>query len=300
MTALFEMIRSIAPTGSTVLVTGESGTGKEMVSKAIHSLSPRREAPFVSVYCGALPNTLLESELFGHKRGAFTGAVSDRKGMFEVADGGTLFLDEISETSVGLQAKLLRVLQEGEVRPVGETQSHKVDVRVVAATNRNLRDELTAGRFREDLYFRLSVFPLVIPPLRERRDDIPVLARHLTRRLAAQLKKRVEGPTPEALALLSRHDFPGNVRELANEIERAILLADPGAPLSEDLLSDTIQRLANQDGDAGLLQQRTDDFEREQIRLALERSGGVKTRAADELGITYRGLLKKMKRLGMI
>jgi Nif-specific regulatory protein len=255
---------------------------------------------FVAVNCAALSEGVLESELFGHKRGAFTGATGDRKGMFEVADGGTLFLDEISETSIGLQAKLLRVLQEGEIRPVGQTQSHKVDVRVVTATNRTLKEEVAAGRFREDLYFRLSVFPLLIPPLRERRDDIALLARHLTHRLSVQLKKRVEGPSPEALALLARHGFPGNVRELANEIERAILLAEPGAPLTEDLLSDTIQRLAATDGDAGLLQLRTDDFERDQIRQALERSGGVKTRAADELGITYRGLLKKMKRLGMI
>jgi len=297
---VLELVAKVAPSPTTVLIQGETGTGKELVARAIHQASPRREHLFVAVNCAALSEGVLESELFGHKRGAFTGALGDRKGMFEVADGGTLFLDEISETSVGLQAKLLRVLQEGEVRPVGETQPHKVDVRVVAATNRNLKEELAAGRFREDLYFRLSVFPLLIPPLRERRDDIPVLARHLTRRLAAQLKKRVEGPSPEALAVLSRHAFPGNVRELANEIERAILLAEPGATLTEDLLSDTIQRLASPDGDAGLLQQRTDDFERDQIRLALERSGGVKTRAADELGITYRGLLKKMKRLAMI
>jgi Nif-specific regulatory protein len=296
---VLDMVAKVAPGPTTVLVQGETGTGKELVARAIHQASPRRDHLFVAVNCAALSEGVLESELFGHKKGSFTGALGDRKGMFEVADGGTLFLDEISETSIGLQAKLLRVLQEGEIRPVGETQPHKVDVRIVAATNRNLKEEVSAGRFREDLYFRLSVFPLVIPPLRERRDDIPLLARHLTRRLSAQLKKRVEGLSPEALALLQRHDFPGNVRELANEIERAILLADPGAPLTEDLLSDAIQRLAATDGDAGLLQQRTDEFERDQIRQTLERCGGVKTRAAEELGITYRGLLKKMKRLGL-
>ncbi|HWP67190.1 MAG TPA: sigma-54 dependent transcriptional regulator [Candidatus Limnocylindria bacterium] len=297
---VLELVAKVAPSSTTVLIQGETGTGKELVARAIHQASPRRDHLFVAVNCAALSEGVLESELFGHKRGAFTGATSDRKGMFEVADGGTLFLDEISETSVGLQAKLLRVLQEGEIRPVGQTQALKVDVRVVAATNRTLKDEVAAGRFREDLYFRLNVFPVLIPPLRERREDIALLARHLTRRLSVQLKKRVEGPTPEAIALLERHDFPGNVRELANEIERAILLAEPGAPLTEDLFSDTIQRLVTSDGAAGLLQQRTDDFEREQIRQTLEQCGGVKTRAADVLGITYRGLLKKMKRLGMI
>jgi DNA-binding NtrC family response regulator len=296
---VLELVAKVAPSSTTVLIQGETGTGKELVARAIHQASERRDNLFVAVNCAALTEGVLESELFGHKKGAFTNAISDRKGMFEVADGGTLLLDEISETSGALQAKLLRVLQEGEIRPVGETQPRKVDVRVLAATNRTLKDEVTAGRFREDLYFRLSVFPLVIPPLRERRDDIPIIARHLTQRLAQQLKKRVEGPSPEALALLSRYDFRGNVRELANEIERAILLAEPGAMLTEDLLSEGIQQLAGRDGDAGLLQQRTDDFERDQIRLALERHGGVKSRAADELGITYRGLLKKMRRLSM-
>jgi len=296
---VLELVAKVASSPTTVLIQGETGTGKELVARAIHQGSHRRDNLFVAVNCAALSEGVLESELFGHKKGAFTNAISDRKGMFEVADGGTLLLDEISETSGALQAKLLRVLQEGEIRPVGETQPRKVDVRVLAATNRTLKDEVTAGRFREDLYFRLSVFPLVIPPLRERRDDIPIIARYLTQRLAQQLKKRVEGPSPEALALLARHEFRGNVRELANEIERAILLAEPGAMLTEDLLSDGIQQLAGRDGDAGLLQQRTDDFERDQIRLALERGNGVKSRAAEELGITYRGLLKKMRRLGM-
>jgi transcriptional regulator with GAF, ATPase, and Fis domain len=242
---------------------------------------------------------VLESELFGHRRGAFTGAVGDRKGLFEVADRGTLFLDEVSETTPALQAKLLRVLQEGEIRPVGDNRSYPVDVRVIVATNRRLEDEIKVGRFREDLYYRLSVFPIPIPPLRERREDIPVLTRHLVHRLAVQLKKSVGEPTPEALDQLVRHPFPGNVRELANELERAILLADPGAPITEDLLSEHVQESAAAGAPPGALQARTIDFERQQILAALERAGGVKMRVAEELGLSYRGLMKKLRRLGL-
>src|SRR5262249_31567789 len=233
-----------------------------------------------------------------HRRGAFTGAHEDRKGLFEVASGGTLFLDEISETTPALQAKLLRVLQEGEIRPVGETRPRAVDVRVIAASNRSLEDEVKAGRFGEDLYSRLRVFPIRVPPLRERSEDVPALVRHLLRRFAAQMKKPVPEPTPEALALLQRYPFPGNVRELANELERAVLLADPGVPVGEDLLSERVQEAAGAERPS-VLQRRTDAFERDQIEAALARLGGVKTRVAEELGITYRGLLKKMKRLGM-
>jgi two-component system response regulator HupR/HoxA len=293
------LIAKVAPAHTTVLLEGETGTGKELVARAIHAASPRRERLFVAVNCAALAESLLESELFGHRRGAFTGAVADRKGLFEVADGGTLFLDEITETTVALQAKLLRVLQEGEVRPVGETRARAVDVRVLAATNRQLEAEVQAGRFREDLYYRLRVFPLRLPPLRERREDIPLLVRHLVQRLAVQLKKPVGPPTPEALALLARYAFPGNVRELANELERAILLAEPGAALGEELLSDHVQAAAGNGPAPSVLQQRTDAFEREQIEAVLARLGGVKTHAAEALGITYRGLLKKMRRLGM-
>jgi Nif-specific regulatory protein len=225
--------------------------------------------------------------------------VEDKKGLFEVADGGTLFLDEVSETSSALQAKLLRVLQEGEIRPVGETRTRTVDVRVIVATNRRLEDEVKNGRFREDLYYRLRVFPISIPPLRERVEDIPALARHLLRRLAVQVRKPVPEPTADVLAVLARYPFPGNVRELANELERALLLAEPGAPLTEDLLSERLQEVSANGASPSLLQRRTDVFEREQIEAAIVRAGGVKTRAAEELGITYRGLLKKMKRLGM-
>ena len=299
MRNVLELIARVAGSLATVLLEGETGTGKELVARAIHAAGPRRDHLFVAINCAALSEGLLESELFGHRRGAFTGAVADRKGLFDVADGGTLFLDEICETSGALQAKLLRVLQEGEVRAVGDTRARTVDVRVIAATNRRLDDEVKSGRFREDLYYRLRVFPIRLPALRERREDIPALAHHLTRRLAAQLKKPVGEPTDDMLALLGRYAFPGNVRELANEIERAVLLAEPGAPLTEDLLSERVQEAAADGAPAGLLQSRTEAFEREQVEEALARASGVKTRAAEELGITYRGLLKKMRRLGM-
>jgi two-component system response regulator HupR/HoxA len=296
---VLDLIARVAASRTTVLIEGETGTGKELVARAIHATGPRRDHLFVPVNCAALTEGVLESELFGHRRGAFTGAVEDKKGLFEVADGGTLFLDEVSETSSALQAKLLRVLQEGEIRPVGETRTRTVDVRVIVATNRRLEDEVKNGRFREDLYYRLRVFPISVPPLRERVEDIPALASHLLRRLAAQVKKPVPEPTPDVLALLARYPFPGNVRELANELERALLLAEPGAPLTEDLLSERLQEVSANGASPSLLQRRTDVFEREQIESAITRAGGVKSRAAEELGITYRGLLKKMKRLGM-
>jgi two-component system response regulator HupR/HoxA len=293
------LIAKVAPTATTVLVEGETGTGKELVARAIHQDSPRCDNLFVAVNCAALSEGILESELFGHRRGAFTGADRDHKGLFEVADGGTLFLDEVSETTLALQAKLLRVLQENEIRPVGETRARPVDVRLIAATNRRLEDEVKAGRFREDLYYRLRVFPIRVPPLRDRREDVPALASHLATRLSAQIGKPVGALTPEATDLLSRCAFPGNVRELANEIERAIILAEPGAPLSEDLLSDHVHESAVNGLPVGALQGRTNDFEREQILAAIARAGGVKTHAAEELGITYRGLVKKMRRLGL-
>jgi DNA-binding NtrC family response regulator len=296
---VLSLVERVAPSRTTVLIEGETGTGKELVARAIHAAGPRRDHLFVAVNCAALSEGVLESELFGHRRGAFTGAVDDHKGLFTVADGGTLFLDEVSETSSALQAKLLRVLQEGEIRPVGETRARAVDVRVIVATNRRLEDEVKAGRFREDLFYRLRVFPIRVPPLRERVEDIPALAHHLLRRLAAQVKKPVVEASEESLALLARYPFPGNVRELANELERALLLAGPGAPVTEDLLSERLQEGATDGAPPSLLQHRTEVFEREQIETALTRAGGVKTRAAEELGITYRGLLKKMKRLGM-
>jgi two-component system response regulator HupR/HoxA len=289
----------VAAMPTTVLIEGETGTGKELVARRIHAASPRRDELFVAVNCAALSEGILESELFGHRRGAFTGAHADRKGLFEVANGGTLFLDEISETTLAMRAKLLRVLQEGEVRPVGDDRAHRIDVRVVAATNRKLGDEVAAGRFREDLYYRLRVFPIRLPPLRDRREDIPALVRHLVQRVAAQLGKPVGDPTPEAIAMLQAYPFQGNIRELANEIERAVILADPGGPITDDLLSEHIHEAAPVGAAPGVLQNRTDTFERDQIVAALERVGGVKSKAAEELGLTPRGLAKKMRRLGL-
>jgi len=297
---VLDLATKVAGSRSTVLIEGETGSGKELIARAIHAASGRRDRLFVPVNCATLSEGILESELFGHKKGAFTGAVADRRGLFEVADGGTLFLDEVSETTLALQSKLLRVLQEGEIRPVGESRTRIVDVRILAATNRNLEEQVRQGRFRQDLFFRLRVVPIRIPPLRERREDVPLLARHLVRRLSAELGKPVGDLAPETLALLERHSFPGNVRELANELERAVIFAEPGAPITEDLLSEDLRVQASvAAAPPGVLQRKTDDFEREQIESVLARVGGVKARAADELGLTYRGLLKKMRRLGM-
>jgi two-component system response regulator HupR/HoxA len=350
MGELQRLLERVGPSSSTVLLLGETGTGKELISRAIHRMSPRRDRMFVAVNCAALTESLLESELFGHRRGAFTGALSDKKGLFEVAHEGTIFLDEVGETTPAMQAKLLRVLQEGEILPVGETRPRKIDVRVVAATNRKLEDEVEAGRFRRDLYYRLRVFPIRVPPLRDRREDVPALAEHFLAKHAKRMGKRVPGITPEAQALLQAYSYPGNVRELENEIERAILLTDPGAPITPAELSEEIALeaegargdelrpatgpggarvaagaaavapgagpegaagglggagAAGATGAAGAgapatdLRGRTDTFEREQIQAALARNAGSKTRAARELGMTYRGLLKKMQRLGM-
>jgi two-component system, NtrC family, response regulator HydG len=215
-----------------VLITGDSGTGKELVARAVHVTSRRGERPFVPVNCAAITETLLESELFGHAKGSFTGATRARRGLFEEANGGTLFIDEIGETAPGFQAKLLRALQEGEIRRVGESTPVQVNVRVIAATNQDLRRAIAEKRFREDLFYRLRVFPIDLPPLRDRVEDVPALAAHLTTRIARQMRKPVGEPTAEAVAALQRYGFPGNVRELENELERAILLAEPGAPIT--------------------------------------------------------------------
>ncbi len=312
MAEMFGLLDKVADSPTTVLILGETGTGKELIARSIHERSPRAKRIFVAVNCAALTESLLESELFGHKRGAFTGATTDRKGLFEVADGGTLFLDEIGETTPGMQAKLLRVLQEGEITPVGETRPRRVDTRVVAATNRNLETEVAEGRFREDLYYRLRVVPVRVPPLRERAEDIPSLVDHFIEKHATRLGKRVAGIEPDAMDVLSRYPYPGNVRELENEMERAVLLSDPGEPitaasLSEFFLTDPplAPRGEGSSGkgrgeDEGGLRERTDAFERKEIQAALARNDGKKARAARELGITYQGLLKKMRRLGML
>jgi DNA-binding NtrC family response regulator len=302
MRAVYRTVERVAASRANVLITGESGTGKELVARAVHELGPRREAPFVVVNCAAIPETLIESELFGHERGAFTDARERRIGRFEAAHGGTLFLDEIGELPLAVQAKLLRALQDRSIDRVGSTQPIPVDVRVVCATNRDLEKEVAAGRFRTDLYYRIHVVPIALPPLRERREDIRLLAESF---LARAREEAGRGPTrisPEALAGLERHAWPGNVRELENAIERAVALAD-GEALELSDLPDEIQLAARGD----LLREEVRSgridldtavarFETDLIREALARTGGNQTRAAEQLGITRRVLKLKMDR----
>ena len=309
MRAIFELIQTVAPQTSRVLITGESGTGKELVARAIHENSPRAAAPFITINCGAFPETLLESELFGYLKGAFTGANENRQGLFQASHGGTLFLDEIGNMSLSMQVKLYRVLQEGKVRPLGSTEEVDVDVRVIAATNKDLEKEIAEGRFREDLYYRMSVIPLHLPPLRERREDIPLLARCFLDRFRRVMEKPVDGIAPEALRLLEAYDWPGNVRELENTLERAVAL-ETGKTISVNVLPEKVSQFyqshqvpgGSRDG-AGLVPDEGVDFEkvlleteRAYLLAALERSGGVHKRAARILGITYdsfRHLAKK-------
>jgi DNA-binding NtrC family response regulator len=280
----------VARSKSTVLITGETGTGKEMVARAIHYHSAQRDMPLIKVNCAAIPENLLESELFGHVRGAFTGAATSKKGKFALADGGTIFLDEIGTMSPSLQAKLLRVLQEREFEPLGSERSQKVDVRVIAATNRDLRAMVTDGRFQEDLYYRLNVIPIQIPPLRERRDDIPVLVDHFIQKHAQRAGKRIEGMEPQVLEALQAADWPGNVRELENTVERAVVLSP------KSIISPEVVRLlgVSSTPPAGLpslnLRQNLEWAERETVRRALETSSGVKKDAAETMGISQRAL----------
>lgn len=293
-------IRTVAPTGSTVLIYGESGTGKELVARAIHACSPRAAEPFVSINCGAFPETLLESELFGYVKGAFTGASQNKRGLFEVANGGTIFLDEISETSVSMQVKLLRVLQERTIRPVGGTQEAAIDVRVIAATNKELSQMVANNTFREDLYYRVSVIPIKVPPLRERRDDVELLASHFLKKYATAAQKSIVRLAPESLSALRSYDWPGNVRELENTIERAVAL-ESGQELNVEVDSGRPRPAANS-GSPNVTSDGLDfekyvaEIERALIESALEQSGGVQTRAAELLKISYRSfrhLLKK-------
>ena len=294
----------VAQTGATVLLLGESGTGKELFARAVHHLSPRRNAPFVAINCAAIPETLIENELFGHERGAFTGAGERRQGKFELASGGTVFLDEIGELPLGVQGKLLRVIEEKMVDRIGGRAPVAVDVRVVAATNRDLHAAVDAGEFRRDLFFRLAVFPIEIPPLRERGDDVLTLAEHFAAQLGKELRGRSATLSEASLALLKAHDWPGNVRELENSIERACILSDTatlepadlgihkGAPATEP------EALAELDMEGTLAEvsERAQRFiESRKIRAALQAHGGNKTRAAEALGVSYKTLLTKIK-----
>src|SRR5258708_3679062 len=241
MRAIFEMVQTVAPQSSRVLITGETGTGKELVARAVHENSPRAQQPFITINCGAFPETLLESELFGYMKGAFTGANENRQGLFNAANGGTLFLDEIGNMSLPMQVKLFRVLQEGKVRPLGSNEETEIDVRVIAATNKDLDKAIAAGEFREDLFYRLSVIPIQLPPLRERRDDIPLLARAFLERFRKSMEKPVEGISPDAMHLLEAYDWPGNVRELENTMERSVAL-ETGNLISVAVLPEKVSR----------------------------------------------------------
>jgi DNA-binding NtrC family response regulator len=290
MQRVFEAIETVGPTDATVLITGESGTGKELVARAIHHASPRRFHPLVVLHCGALTETLLESELFGHEKGAFTGAQYRKKGKFEIAEGGTIFLDEIGDISLKTQTDLLRVLQEREITRVGGNTPIKVDFRCVAATNRRLEDLVAEGKFRADLYYRLNVFRIELPPLRERRDDIPPLVDHFVRRFSQQMNKRIVRVAPQAMALLQQHDWPGNVRELENAVERAMVVAQEPELREEDFTL----KLGAADGAPVTLE----DAERAHILRVLEQYGGNQTRAAEALDIDRVTLHHKLKRYG--
>jgi two-component system NtrC family response regulator/two-component system response regulator HydG len=287
MQRVFEVIEQVAPSRATVLVTGESGTGKELVANAIHQRSPRARGPFIKLHCAALAESLLESELFGHERGAFTGAVGRKDGRFSLADGGTLFLDEIGEIAPTIQVKLLRFLQEHEFERVGGTQTLKVDVRVIAATNKNLQEEVAKGRFREDLFYRLNVVALEMPALRERRSDIPALSRFFVDRYAKENGKSIDGVAPEALELMMAYDWPGNVRELENAVERAVVLA-PGKLIDARQLPSSIRPTTIQPGAPAIPGATMAELERYAILETLKSTGGSTSQAAEILGISTR------------
>ncbi|RJQ60657.1 MAG: sigma-54-dependent Fis family transcriptional regulator [Desulfobacteraceae bacterium] len=301
MRRLFETLALVAPTEATVLVTGESGTGKELIANAIHQNSPRRDHPMVKVNCAALPETLLESELFGHEKGAFTGAISRSRGKFQLAHRSTLFLDEISEMTPATQAKILRALQEREVEPVGGDKTIAVDTRIVAATHRNLEDEVKGGRFREDLYYRLNVVKVEIPPLRSRPEDIPLLSELFLKRFVEKNRKMIKGFTPKSVDILMRHDWPGNVRELENVVERAVIMAtgdritpeDFPAALTESEAPERVDRSGNPSA------RTLKEMEREMILRTLAETGGNRTHAAKILGISRRTLQLKIKEYGI-
>jgi DNA-binding NtrC family response regulator len=309
MLEIFRLVETVCRTNSTVLISGESGTGKELVARALHSLSLRRDRPFVAVNCGAMPEALLESELFGHVRGAFTGADKDKKGLIEAADGGTVFLDEIGEMTPPMQVKLLRVLQERKFRRVGGTEESAANIRVIAATNRDLPKLVGEGKFREDLFYRLNVIPVRMPPLRERADDIPLIAEHFLAKYTREMNKQIEGFAPEALTALKAYSWPGNVRELENVVERAVALeseARVGLKTLPDNLREGRPATARPSGDdvldagAGFsLERHLQDIERAHLGRALERSGGVQTRAAEVLGLSFRQFRYLAKKHGL-
>jgi len=306
MRRVFQLIDTVAPTRSTVLITGESGTGKELIARALHHRSDRGHGPFIAVNCGALPDNLLEDELFGHVRGAFTDAVADRAGRFAQADGGTLFLDEVGTMTSNLQVKLLRVLQEREFTPLGDTERRRTDVRIIAATNLNLKREMEERRFREDLFYRLNVIQIELPSLRDRRDDIPLLVSHFLGKFCRDLGTSPKRFSQEALRNLMAHGWPGNVRQLENVVERAVALSAGRESLGLEDLPDEFQRADRMvlpavrlDGDGISLDNVLSDLEGRLVYQALETSNWTKTRAARLLNIKRTTLIEKMKRLGI-
>ena len=303
MKKIFAQLEKVIDTRATVCIYGETGTGKELIANAIHHQGKRSERMFVAQNCAALPENLLESELFGHKKGAFTGADHDKKGLFDIADKGTLFLDEIAEMTFTLQAKLLRVLQEGEVRPVGANKAKVVDVRIICATNKNLQKETEAGRFREDLFYRLMVFPITLPPLRERRQDIPLLAQHFLNRYTKEMRKTVGGLSQEAINQLGGHTWPGNIRELENEVQRLVIQVDEGEIVEPEHLSPRIRQVESLveriAPPKGTLKEMVEHVERWLLTRALKAHGNNKTQTAATLGITREGLHKKLSKYKM-
>lgn len=286
MKKFFAMLRKVARTDATVLITGESGTGKDLAARAIHQLSPRKEKPFLAQFCGSIPDTLLESELFGYKKGAFTGANSDKKGLFEVADGGSFFLDEIADISMALQAKLLRVIQNQEIIPLGDTKVRKVNVRIIAATNKDLKKLVKEGKFREDLFYRLNVFPIEIPPLRDRYGDVALLSRHFIKKFAG---KEVS-IHPEAMKKLEQYSWPGNVRQLENTIHRALILSENNKILPEHISLDVDEAPENFSGTLK-------DFEKLLLKKRLEKFAGNRTLTAKSLGVSVRWIQLKLKEM---
>ena len=303
MQKIFKLASRIIETNTSVLLLGETGTGKEMLAKAIHYNGPRKKNLFVAQNCGALPDTLLESELFGHVRGAFTGAVSEKKGLFQVADQGTVLLDEIADTSPAMQTRLLRVLQEGEIRPVGGAKNIHIDVRVIAATNKKLEEEVRTGRFREDLYYRLNVFPIVLPPLRDRKEDIPDLVHCFVKKYSDKIGKHISSIDKEVMTVFTNAFFPGNIRELENEVERAVTMADDKSVISIEQISkrfldpsDEKQQVSDL---SASLKSQVEVLERKLIRNALKETRGNVLKAAEVLGLSRVGLHKKLNRYGM-